>query len=50
MNNDYQLEQLRRMLVNPELNSGLYLIDTDLSDEEIEECIRKDNLCRFIKG
>ncbi|MBR1594553.1 MAG: hypothetical protein IJ659_07270 [Alloprevotella sp.] len=50
MNKDYQLEQLRRMLVNPELNSGLYLIDTDLSDEEIEECIRKDNLCRYIKG
>lgn len=41
MNKAYQQEQLRKMLMNPALQSGLYLIDTDLSDEEIEACIRE---------
>lgn len=36
MNEDYQLEQLRRMLMDPELKSGLYLIDTALNDRDIE--------------
>ena len=31
MNKDYQREQLRRMLENPMLQSGIYLIDTDLA-------------------
>lgn len=44
-----QLEQLQRMLENPKQQSGLYLIDTDLSDEEIETCIKKDYLCRYVK-
>lgn len=49
MNKDYQLEQLRRMLVNPELKSGLYLIDTDLSDEEIEEYLKSFGICSYEK-
>lgn len=49
MNKDYQLEQLRRMLVNPELKSGLYLIDTDLSDEEIENYLKSFGICSYEK-
>ncbi len=40
MNKDYQKEELRRLLINPTLKSGLYMIDTDLSDEEIETFIK----------
>lgn len=29
------------MLMNPTLKSGIYLLDTDLSDEEIEACIKE---------
>ncbi|WP_305733834.1 hypothetical protein [uncultured Phocaeicola sp.] len=39
MNKQYQLEQLRRLLENPQ-QSGLYLIDTDLTDYEIETFIK----------
>ena len=41
MNENLQLEQLRRMLMALEVKSGLYLVDTDLVDEEIESYIRK---------
>ena len=37
MNKAFELEHLRNLLMNPELPSGLYLLDTDLTDEEIEE-------------
>ena len=40
MNKDYQREQLRRMLENPMLKSGIYLIDTDLEDVDIERLIK----------
>lgn len=49
MNKGYQLEQLRRLLVNPALQSGLYLIDTDLSDEEIEEYLKNFGICSYEK-
>lgn len=39
MNKAFELEHLRNLLMNPELPSGLYLLDTDLTDEEIEEYI-----------
>lgn len=44
-----QLEQLQRMLENPKQQSGLYLIDTDLSDEDIEALLKKTRLCRYVK-
>lgn len=58
MNENLQLEQLRRMLMALEVKSGLYLVDTDLVDEEIESYIRKtssfdaenlftDAVCKF---
>lgn len=49
MNKDYQLEQLRKMLENPKQQSGLYLIDTDLNDGEIEPFIKKTGVCRYVK-
>lgn len=49
MNKNYQLEQLRKMLENPEQQSGLYLIDTDLSDEDIEPFIKETGLCHYVK-
>lgn len=33
MNKNYQLEQLRKMLENPEYKSGLYILNSDLNDE-----------------
>lgn len=50
MNKDYQLEQLQKMLENPEQQSGLYLIDTDLDDEDIEPFIKKTGVYRYVKG
>lgn len=49
MNNDYQLEQLRRMLMDPSLSSGLYLIDTDLNDSDIEIIISGIEGCKYVK-
>lgn len=48
MSKYYQLEQLRRMLENPMLQSGLYLIDTDLEDEEIESYIKEIDTCSYV--
>lgn len=50
MNKDNQLMQLQVMLKNPNLQSGLYLIDTDLNDEDIENYIKETRLCRYVKG
>ena len=36
MNKAYELEQFHKLLVDPDLASGLYLLDTELTDEEIE--------------
>lgn len=49
MNKDYQLWQLQKMLEDPEQKSGLYLIDTDLNDEDIETLIKKTGLYRYVK-
>lgn len=49
MNKDYQLEQLRRMLESPMLQSGLYLIDTDMSDGDIEIVIRGISGLKYVK-
>lgn len=35
MNKEFQVQHLTEMMDNSELQSGLYLIDTDLSDPEI---------------
>ena len=50
MNRIYQREQLLRLLYSPYLSSGLYLIDTDLEDEEIEYYIKKHDEFVYHKG
>lgn len=47
MNKSYQEEQIRKMLMDPAIKSGIYLIDTDLSDVEIEHFIKNTNLCSY---
>lgn len=41
MNKDYQLEQLSRMLTDSSQKSGLFLIDTDLEDGDIERYVKE---------
>lgn len=48
MSKDYQLNQLRLVLTDPSLKSGLYLVDTDLGDDEIENFIKGCGLCTYI--
>jgi len=50
MNRIYQREQLLRLLDSPYLSSGLYLVDTDLEDEEIEYYIKKHDEFVYHKG
>ena len=50
MNKEGQLEQLRQLLINPELKSGLYLLDTDISDEDIGRFLNDGNFCRYVCG
>lgn len=50
MNSFYQREQLLRFLGNPYLSSGLYIIDTDLSDDEIEYSIKENDEFVYRKG
>ena len=50
MNKTYEGEQLRKLLMNPELSSGLYLLDTDLTDEEIEAYIRRNSSFQYVSG
>lgn len=50
MNRIYQREQLLRLLGSPNLSSGLYLIDTDLEDDEIEYYIKKHDEFVYHKG
>lgn len=49
MNKEYQLNQLRKMLMNPNQKSGLYLIDTDLNDNDLEIIIRGICGIKYIK-
>lgn len=48
MNKDFQLQQLRIMLMDSGLKSGLYLLETDLTDEEIKAYIKKNNSFKYI--
>lgn len=41
MNKEYQEERLRQFLMDSSLMSGFYLIDTDLSDDDIEAVMRQ---------
>ena len=50
MNKNYQLEKLRRMLTDPSLRSGLYLIDTDLDDDEIGHSIKETESFAYYRG
>jgi len=50
MNKGYQLEQLQTMLDNLSLSSGLYLIDTDLTDDDIEWYIKRDGRFSYYRG
>ena len=50
MNKAYGEEQLRKLLMNPELSSGLYLLDTDLTDEDIEAYIRRNSSFQYVSG
>ncbi|AOH41074.1 hypothetical protein C7123_03040 [Tannerella serpentiformis] len=50
MNKAYGEEQLRKLLMNPELSSGLYLLDTDLTDEDIEAYIRRNSSYQYVSG
>lgn len=49
MSKAFELEQLRKQLMNPELPSGLYLLDMDLTDEEIEGHIKELGCCSYMK-
>ena len=50
MTKDYQLEQLRRLLEKPGLSSKLYIIDTDLTDDDIEWHIKRDGNFSYHRG
>lgn len=50
MSKAYEYEQLHTMLDSPDLKSGLYLLDTELSDEEIEAYVKSLGFCSYVKG
>ena len=49
MNKGYQLDQLMRVLQSSQLQSGLYLLDTDLNDDELGTFLKSINDCHYIK-
>ena len=49
MNKEYQLDQLMRVLQSSQLQSGLYLLDTDLNDNDLETFLKSINDCHYIK-
>ena len=49
MNKEYQLEQLMRVFQNPQLQSGLYLLDTDLNDDELGTFFKSISDYHYIK-
>ena len=49
MNKEYQLDQLMRVLQSSQLQSGLYLLDTNLNDDELETFLKSINDCHYIK-
>lgn len=50
MNKAFQLEQLPGMLIDSGLKSRLYLLETDLADEEIEEWLKGIGSFKYVKG
>ena len=48
MNKEYQLQRLRQVLTASDLRSGLYQIETDLTDEDIENYLRETDLCTYL--
>ena len=49
MNKEYQQDQLMRVLQSSQLQSGLYLLDTDLNDNDLETFLKSINDCHYIK-
>lgn len=49
MSKAYEVDQLHKLLVGPDMASGLYLLDTELTDEEIEEYIKETGYCSYMK-
>jgi hypothetical protein len=49
MNKDFQKKKLQMILQDKALKSGIYLIDTDMDDDEIEKSISKLCYCHYIK-
>lgn len=49
MNKEYQLDQLMRVLQSSQLQPGLYLLDTDLNDDELGTFLKSINDCHYIK-
>lgn len=47
MNRSNQQKQLISALLDPSLKSGLYIIDTELSDEDIETFIKETSYVAF---
>ncbi len=50
MNKSYQLEELHSLLFDSYLKSGLYLLDTDLEDEEIERNVKELECFSYYKS
>lgn len=44
------MEQLLKMLMDPGLKSGLYLLETDLADEEIEAYFKGSKSFNYVSG
>ena len=49
MNKEYQRDQLMRVLQSSQLQSGLYLLDTNLNDDELETFLKSIDDCHYIK-
>lgn len=50
MNKAFEIDQLRGLLTETTLSSGLYLLDTELNDVEIETCIKGNSSFQYVSG
>ena len=50
MNKTFEIDQLRGLLMDTTLTSGLYLFDTELNDVEIEARIRGNSSFQYVSG
>lgn len=50
MNKDVQFDRLHNMLTDKGLKSGIYLLETDLTEEEIEECVKRRCSYNYVSG